>query len=145
MRGAMPRTISQSIAAFLFVVSSSVTSGAFAQIFPLNPSKYRVIPAPEFSTGYPLSARGFNWIDSDRLIFVVNDKQLSATERRDGQAVVTKGVPTIHVWDFRAGTITRYRDEPLGHRLCAVDGRVWYGLKREDRVVVFEGDFGQEK
>jgi hypothetical protein len=57
---------------------------------------------------------------------------------------MVKEVPTIHLWDIRAGTIKRYRNEPLAEYLCAVDGRVWYGLKRGERKIVFEGPFGLE-
>jgi hypothetical protein len=136
-------------AASVFAALSVLVSDVIAQILPLNPSHYRIIPAPEFSTGLLSTDRGggpsgFQWVDNERLLFVVNDRQLSKKEHRDIRTVVFKGVPTIHLWDFRAGTIKRYRDEPLADYLCVIDGRVYYGLKRNGKKVTFEGVFGQE-
>jgi hypothetical protein len=120
-------------------------SDVVAQIFPLNPSRYRIISAPEFPTGHGGSARAFEWVDNDRLLFLVSDRKLSQTEQREGRTVITKAIPTIHLWDFRAETITRYRDEPLADYLCVIDGWVYYGLKRNGKKVTFEGVFGQER
>jgi hypothetical protein len=124
---------------------SVAMSDVIAQILPLNPSRYRIIPAPDFPTGRGGSARAFEWVDNDRLLFLVNDRQLSQIEQRDGRTVITKAVPTIHLWDFRAGTITRYRDEPFVDHLCASEGRVYYGLRRDGKKVTFEGTFGEER
>lgn len=121
------------------------TGHATAQLLPLNPSHYRIISAPEFPTGRPGSARAFEWVDSERLLFLVNDRQLSETERRGDRTVIINAVPTIHLWDLRTGNIRRYRDEPMADHLCAVDGRVWYGLRRGERKMVFEGIFGEER
>src|SRR5262245_7456608 len=94
-------------------VTSANTATAQQQ---LNPSKYRVVKAPEFESGWSGSARGFNWVDNERLLFVVNDKALSTTERREGRQVVTKGVGTINLWNLPDGKIRRYRSEPLTNR-----------------------------
>jgi hypothetical protein len=132
-------------AASVFAALSVLMSDVVAQIFPLNPSRYRIISAPEFPTGHGGSARAFEWVDNDRLLFLVSDRKLSQTEQREGRTVITKAVPTIHLWDFRAGTITRYRDEPLSDYLCVIDGRVYYGLKRNGSKVTIEGLFGEER
>jgi hypothetical protein len=123
----------------------SATGNVGSQILPVNSSGYRVIAAPEFATGYPATARAFSWVDSERLLFLANDRQLSRTERRGDRTVVVEAVPTIHLWDLRAGTINRYRDEPLADHLCTTNGRVFYGLRRGDQKVVREGAFGQER
>jgi hypothetical protein len=115
---------------------------AFGQYPPANPSGYRVIAAPESTTAFLGSARSFNWVDNDRLLFVANDRELSTTKKEKERI---KAVPTIHLWDFRDATIRRYQPEPLAHWLCVADGRVWYGLKRNGEMVVFEGLFGQER
>jgi hypothetical protein len=120
-------------------------SSAFGQYPPTNPSGYRIIPAPEAPTAFLGSSRGFNWVDNDRLLFVANDRELSTTKKDKERTVVIKAVPTIHLWDFGIQTIRRYQPEPLANWLCAVDGRVWYGLERNGETVVFEGLFGQER
>ena len=120
-------------------------SSVFGQYPPANPSGYRVIPAPESTTAFLGSARSFNWVDNDRLLFLANDRELSTTKKDKDRTVVVKAVPTIHLWDFRTETIRRYQPEPLAHWLCVADGRVWYGLKRHGEMVVFEGLFGQER
>jgi hypothetical protein len=120
-------------------------SSALGQYPPANPSGYRVVPAPESTTAFLGSARSFNWVDNDRLLFLANDRELSTTKKDKERTVVVKAVPTIHLWDFRAQTIRRYQPEPLANWLCAVDGRVWYGLERNGETVVFEGLFGQER
>jgi hypothetical protein len=124
---------------------SGVAGCATSQSLQVNPSGYRIIPAPESQTAYLATARSFQWVDSDRLLFLANDRQLSQHGDRGGRNVVIKSVPTIHLWDIKSGTLRRYRDEPLANHLCAVDGQVWYGLERKVGQVVFEGAFGKER
>jgi hypothetical protein len=120
-------------------------SSAFGQYPLANPSGYRVIAAPDAPTAFLGSASGFNWVDNDRLLFLATDRELSTTKKDKERTVVVKVVPTIHLWDLRTQTIRRYQPEPLAHWLCVADGRVWYGLKRNDEMVMFEGLFGQER
>jgi hypothetical protein len=129
----------------LTLVPLSVAIQASAQLLPVNSSRYRIIAAPQFGTGYPGSARAFTWVDSETLLFLANDTQLSETEGRGRDTVVKKAVATIHLWNLRTKTIRRYRDEPIWAYLCALDGRVFYGLRRGEQKIIREGPFGQEQ
>ena len=129
-------------AAFAVLIAACSASG---QYLPVNPSGYRVIPAPKVQTAFIPSSRAFQWVDNDRLLFLANDNELSLTKWDGNRTIVSKAVPTIHLWDFRAATIRRYQSEPMAHRLCAADGWVSYGLERNGDVVIFEGPFGQER
>jgi hypothetical protein len=115
------------------------------QILPINPSHYKVISAPHTETALLGSARFFQWVDSDRVIFPVADRYLSVTEGQGDEIKIVRSIFTLHIWDIPAGTIRRYRSEPFGGRLCAVDGRIRYTLLVDGRTAVFEGPFGSEK
>jgi hypothetical protein len=77
------------------------TSSAFGQYLPVNPSGYQIVLAPGSATAFLSSARGFQWIDNDRLLFLANDRELSVTKKDGNRTIVTKAVSTIHLWDFR--------------------------------------------
>lgn len=131
-------------ATWMVALSAMATTPALSQILPLNSSGFRIIFAPDFSTGHAASARGFRWIDDTKVLFLANDRELSQYEKRADKLVMTKAVPTIHLWDVRAGKIDRYRKEPLADYLCAVDGQVSFGLKRGEEMVIVEGRYGEE-
>src|SRR5882762_5909928 len=71
------------------LLASVVGAGpAMSQSLSINPSDYRIISAPEFKTGRAGSARNFFWIDNERLLFLVNDRELSMMEKKDGRTVI---------------------------------------------------------
>ena len=68
-------------------------SSAFGQYPPANPSGYRVIPAPESTPAFLGTARSFNWVDNDRLLFAANDRELSTTKKDKERTVrITRGI-----------------------------------------------------
>ena len=133
--------IRASIIAALVCYAAQAMSGSLQ----VNPSGYRIIPAPESKTAFLGSAGNFQWVDNDRLLFAATDRDLSVTEKKGSQTITVTAAATIHLWDFKLGTIRRYRTERSTDRLCAADGRVRYALEHQGKKIVLEGPFGEEQ
>src|SRR3954447_8764578 len=143
MTQTVPATITTVVAAAALLVLECAS--ALAQLEPLNPSRYRIVDAPESETAFLASAHSFAWVDNNRILFIATDKELSETEKRGPDLITKRAVYTIHLWDLEKQAIKRYRDEPLSKYLCASNGHVAYGLSRGGKTVVLEGAFGREQ